>query len=454
MAMIQPFDDESREYRGGGDYTQPDYGYGSESNTGAYQTPGYTPDANPYSGASNPYSGSYTPPNGNTGVTGYMPGGISAPPIDQYKPFNLSDFQRTAGEISGRYSGSMDDFVNHIFPQLSQQYQGLERFGSKGDKIRLPNGEVIDAVISAGLGGRGYNWNVEQPGGGDSYSSDPLIAGYIDRMNGILDKLSQPQPINPTLQTAITKLSGPQTVDPVLMDAITKLQGMFDNPGYTPQQRALMRTGVQEPLESQRASAQQRALGRASERGLGLGSGVLEQEAQGIDQGYDRLLEEALRSMATNEIGLQNQQRMGSIGQLAGIGQNLTGLDQQRLSLLGSIGSGLQGQDLAALQAAMSGSQGLGQLPMQLMQSQIAAMNALGNQPVPQQDSMQGLIALLAGLAGQGENAYNTSMGQSGNFWGSLFSQLPNIMGAIPGLGQSSSYPDLSGVPDIGYPHA
>jgi hypothetical protein len=402
MARIQYMDDgDYGGYRGdetAGDYTQPAPSYES------YQAPAYQAPAQP----------TFTQPNYDW--TGGFTGRGTDPrsgAFSQAQPFDYNAFRQSAEQISGGYSGSLDDFVNHIFPQLSQQFQGLERFGSKGDKIRLPNGEVIDAVISAGLGGRGYNWNPESPTSGAGYIGDPLMGQYIDRMNGLIDRLSGPQSINPTLQ-----------------DAITKLQGMFANPGYTDAQRALLRTQVQEPLESQRAAGQQRALARASDRGLGLSSGVLEDEAQGIDMGFDRMIGEALRALATNEIGVQNQQRMSSAGQLAGIGQ------------------GLQGQELQAIAQALGATEQLGQLPLALQQMQIQAMNALNNQRVPQEDSMAGLIGILSSLAGQGENVYNTNMGQSGNLWASLFSQLPAILGAFSGGGAS-----MSGIP-MGDPHA
>src|SRR5262245_6737569 len=48
-------------------------------------------------------------------------------------------------------------------PQLAR---GVTIIGSKGDKLRLPDGRTVDAVLSAGLGGRGAQWNVEGPGGG------------------------------------------------------------------------------------------------------------------------------------------------------------------------------------------------------------------------------------------------------------------------------------------------
>lgn len=83
-------------------------------------------------------------------------------------PFSLDAFTKRAQELSAGSSGTNAEFQQRIYPQLAQEFGGLERFGSKGDKIRLPNGEVIDAVISAGLGGKGYNWGVEKAGGGQA----------------------------------------------------------------------------------------------------------------------------------------------------------------------------------------------------------------------------------------------------------------------------------------------
>jgi hypothetical protein len=73
-------------------------------------------------------------------------------------------------------------------------------------------------------------------------------------------------------------------------------------------------------------------------------------------------------------------------------------------------------------------------------------MSALNNQVIPQQDNMSGLIGLMLGLAGQGQNAYDTTMGQEGGFWGSLFGQLPGIIGGVMG---GSGGGDMTAAGDI-----
>lgn len=79
------------------------------------------------------------------------------------QPFNLDAFQARAKELSQGLKGTNAEFRQVLFPQLAQEFEGIERFGSKGDKIRLPGGGVIDAVLSAGLGGKGFQFGLEGP---------------------------------------------------------------------------------------------------------------------------------------------------------------------------------------------------------------------------------------------------------------------------------------------------
>jgi hypothetical protein len=157
------------------DYEQDDpYGGTTSTRTPAptfdgFSAQGYQPSESPYPMAfgaptTSPTS-SYRPPSGNTGISGgidptnwaelfrgmfggQQPGGgypTNTLPQQNGGAFDFGAFQREAQSIGGRYSGSLDDFVNNVFPQLQQQFPGIQRFGSKGDKIRLPNGQVIDA---------------------------------------------------------------------------------------------------------------------------------------------------------------------------------------------------------------------------------------------------------------------------------------------------------------------
>lgn len=110
------------------------------------------------------------------GITGYQPvqqpqgqaGAELGAPMRQQaprqqQPFNLEAFQARATELSKGLKGTNAEFQQILYPQLAQEFGGIERFGSKGDKIRLPGGGVIDAVLSAGLGGKGFQFGLEGP---------------------------------------------------------------------------------------------------------------------------------------------------------------------------------------------------------------------------------------------------------------------------------------------------
>lgn len=105
---------------------------------------------------------------------------MAAPSGGGQQPFNYDAFRTRAEELSRGSSGTNAEFIQRIYPQLAQEFGGIERFGSKGDKIRLPTGEVIDAVISAGVGGRGYNWGIEQPGGHGGGAPAGPVSGMGD----------------------------------------------------------------------------------------------------------------------------------------------------------------------------------------------------------------------------------------------------------------------------------
>lgn len=76
-----------------------------------------------------------------------------------------------SGWEGGGYK-NVDDLTNYI----NQGGWGnhVQQVGSKRDKIRLPDGRVIDAVLAAGAGGRGAQWLDESQGGG---SGGPIDGG-------------------------------------------------------------------------------------------------------------------------------------------------------------------------------------------------------------------------------------------------------------------------------------
>jgi hypothetical protein len=491
------------------------YGSGTErdpvfdgADYGGYSTPGYQPSS------------------GNTGVTGGMdPTNWLAPttPKPAPTPFSYNAFRDMAEGLGRQYSGSLADFQNSIFPQLQQQFPGIERFGSKGDKIRLPNGEVIDAVISAGLGGRGYNWGVESGGGGggvSGYFDDPLMQQYLDFGRMAMGRLTGPQQINPVLQDALGKLqsvfgmgdpgygqfqqianrrlaqlrnplfsmgqessgghaapqaqAAPQSLFEQMSQRMAAVQAGQPDPGIggtgitTPtttapggpmispdamRNSALLRSKFTEPLEQQRGASQRRALERASARGIGQGSGVLEQEAQAIDTGFDRMLSEGYRDLMLQEIQANEarEQEAVGIGQLlASLGNRDVGSKLSAAGQMANIGQGLQGEEVRNLLSAMGISQGMAQMPFQALAASQSALGSLGGSTVPQADPMTGMIAALLNMAQGGEQAAGNAQGQDAAFWQALMAALPGLIGSFQGGGGGSPAPG-SGTGGGGY---
>lgn len=126
-----------------------------------------------------------------------QPGAEAGPVLPQQggSAFSYDAFRKRAEELSAGSSGTNAEFQKRIYPLLEQEFGGIKRFGSKGDKIQLPSGEVIDAVISAGLGGKGYNWGVEQPHGPRAMPAQrpPLAWGAPPQQQGQPAAAEMPQ---------------------------------------------------------------------------------------------------------------------------------------------------------------------------------------------------------------------------------------------------------------------
>jgi hypothetical protein len=133
-------------------------------------------------------------PQGQPGME-MPPQGQQGPPMgqpQQQQPFNLQKFQARFDELKQGLKGTNQEFQQILYPQLAQEFAGIERFGSKGDKIRLPGGGVIDAVISAGLGGKGFNSGLEGPA-----AAKPLMS--LGNMAPVSPDLYRPPPGAPPM---------------------------------------------------------------------------------------------------------------------------------------------------------------------------------------------------------------------------------------------------------------
>lgn len=405
-----------------------------------------------------PYSApSYQAPFENGGFTGYGRG-VPTPPMQQNNPyvFNQNAFEKAFGEQTAGKSGTLAEWQQSIFPSLQKLFPDIQSFGSKGDKIRLPNGQVIDAVTAAGAGGRGYGLNYVT--GGSDYFNDPLLQGYLDFGQQAIDKLMGPQEINPTLQKAIDALTGLTNAPAPSLDlgsilgplqaAVSKRQAQIDQPGYSPSQLDLMRTQVTDPLEAQKAAARQQIIQRFAAQGMTPSSGIVQQALIDSDRAFSQQRTTGERQLGQQEIA-QDEARKQEAVQLAqilsqlnlsgseanlsaasaGRGQNLGAAGQ-----LAGIGSQLQSEPIQALMSAMGIYGNMAQLPFQSLAAQTSAMNNINNQQVPQDQGTAQLIQLLMELSNQGENVYNTTQQNGNTFWNVLGQALPDLLASFSGL--------------------
>lgn len=397
-------------------------------------------------------------PSANTGVSGYgKTGGVSTPAYGNTNPyqFNQSAFEQAFNQAIQGKSGTLSEWSSSIFPSLQAQFPDIQSFGSKGDKIRLPNGQTIDAVLSAGAGGRGYGLNYDNPMG--NYFSDPLLQSYLNFGQGAVDKLTGGQQINPVLQQAIDALTKMSTQGAPHMDmsylqplqaAVQKRQAQIDQPGYSPSQLDLMRTQVTDPIEAQRDAARQQVIQHFSAQGFAPDSGVVQQALLDSDRAFSQMRTTGERNLGAQEIAQDEARKQEAVqmnqilaqlglsgsqadlqGQISGRGQNMGAAGQ-----LAGIGQGLQDEPFRNLMAAMGIEGNMAQLPFQANANAIGSMNAINGQNVPQDQGMGQLISLLMGLSNQGENVYNNGQANDSNFWNVLGSSLPDILKSFSGL--------------------
>jgi len=145
-----------------------------------------------------------------------------------------------------------------------------------------------------------------------------------------------------------------------LLDQFQKLSA---NPGYTPEQQAVLRTQAFEPLEDRRQAAKRRALEVASARGFLPSSGLTDQveAANGglepLDVAYDRMRTVLDRDLSINAINRQDADLVKALQMI----------------------SGANAQDQQARQQALNLSTLLYQLPINAQQNASAVINGTGS---------------------------------------------------------------------------
>lgn len=167
----------------------------------------------------------------NTGITGggnYGGGGGGS--------FNEAALQQAWLGSGGRTPQDLANFFQNN-PQL---VGGAKLVGSKKDKIQLPDGRVIDAVLAAGAGGQGAQWLVEGGGGGGGVG----YSGFERAPNPTpfqYEKFARPGEFTYEDFAAPEKFTGPEWQAPTDV-------GEWNDPGYNARlaegQKALERSAA------------------------------------------------------------------------------------------------------------------------------------------------------------------------------------------------------------------
>ena len=393
--------------------------------------------------------GTATPPRPEPVPTGPAPTPAPTPvPFSSFNPSAILQFLRGLGSPST--AALQANFQKLLEQGLIPSGSYLENKAT-ADEIFIPGYGWWDTLVGADTGSPSA-WQFAQSGdgggfggfgGGGSFFDDPLLQGYTDVSLQAIQRLLQPQAMNPVLQDAITRLQalgdrrnpGYEQLQTIANRRLGQLREPLFGLGADAspealQRSALLRTQFVEPLVNERAAAEQRALERASARGLGLTSGLTEELSRDIDREFGRNLATTGRDLALYEVEANEgrEQEAIQIGQLlASLGLSEVPTQLGATSQLASIGQGLQGDEIRNLLSGVGVAQNLSQLPFQSLGAVAGLTNLLGGQPIPQADSLLPIVQLLAFLAGQGEDIFNKADEGNAAFWKSIFQMLPGL---------------------------
>jgi hypothetical protein len=277
-------------------------------------------------------------------------------------------------------------------PQLAQ---GITITGSKGDKLRLPDGRTVDAVLASGLGGRGAQWNVEGPGGGGGAAGGSYAFG---------ERAPNPTPFN------FAEFAGPNGLN------------FMNDPGYQARLKlgtdaiergaaakgTLLTGGTLKDLNQYAQDYASNEFGNVYNRALDAYRTNYQTRFEPWKEGYNQAYQSWAGNLGAANQGFQNNlmaqnQRYGQLmgaaqlglqgtGQLAGYGQNTAG---NYANILGNYGNQAGENITGRGNALAAGQAGSGQ----------AWGNAIGNL-----GNYGSMAAMYGGLyGGQGNDPYNWS---------------------------------------------
>lgn len=69
--------------------------------------------------------------------------------------------------------------LQQALPEIQKLYPGVKIMGSKGDKLDFGDGEIVDTILAAGEGGRGWTWQSSKDAGSSSAPDGGGLASLI-----------------------------------------------------------------------------------------------------------------------------------------------------------------------------------------------------------------------------------------------------------------------------------
>lgn len=325
---------------------------------------------------------------------------------------NTGNHQADFMALANQYAPSAKN-LEQFFPQFQQMYPGSQlkkNASGYADAIILPDGTVVDTQQNSGYEhSDAWQWNVAGGPGYQNQFADPLTAQYESLLHGQMQTYQQQQ-AQAQAEYARQQATRAQT------DAAVKRLTEFANqrvsklqaPAYTGTEQEILRTQALDPIERDRAAAQQNALQNIGSRGFDPSSGIAQQLLQNVNQGYDQQRSGAQNDLASKQINEQrsrDQEAQQLLQYLAQLPEAAASGDMNFINLLNSM------INQPAAGATATGGL-LSDLPVQ--RTALAAQVAgLGGQP---QSSVPNVLALLNNAQA---NRYN-SQNQTSSFWNSI----------------------------------
>lgn len=343
------------------DYWHQDRNQGGDGNRGS----GQPTSTNPGGPVTNDPTNNTMPGQGGNTTPYQPPSGVPAAWAEDFLRRNPGDYHRVAEAYSGETSHRPYD--SQSLNQYQQQQNAL------ADSQRGTIG---------GAGRTSFNYAAPP-----FQFDDPYTKRLEDLVNQHLKALEQPQS-NPALDGLLAFLN-------------KRFGELSTAPGYSPEELALVRTQMLEPIEQDRAAGTQRVIERTAARGFAPSSGLHELDLREVDKGTEERRIRAQRDLAVDAIDRRDKDltSAATIGQLAGV--TIPGMqrseDQQRRTealQLATLLYELPGRALQENLSVLQGTPG----PESLFNQAIQLQNSRAQQSALNMQKWANIGAILAGM--------------------------------------------------------